>query len=720
MSSNIVLIEKNRPNLYSLNNIARLLIAKNVSGIENCKSLNGASGNTLYLYEDPHCHDGYRSADNYMWRSKATDEREVIMKLKGIKSILRDKGKNGFSRVTVCTTRFYGVFNGQRTTKFRKVAYSLASGNKVIGTHTTNRTLVHYIGDESQCDNRMRPIVKHSLRLAKAKLSKGSFQTTAGTLYLEQLADAEEKLDPSSRPRNAKQCENLIFRERSGRRLIPRDSIISAFVLGELKPDVYVQLVLRPELEQIVICPAALDLVKLWVARPSDFGTVQLGIDTTYDVCQAHLTIISVRNPMCVGCPVMIIAILFHDARSEFIHESFLRYVLVDKLQLKSENFAVSLDREQAITNAFKNLFVNCQFMYCAFHLWRNIRSWLADHGARAFDHKTYSDCFFLLARCTNIEEYETLYAQLSAQWDSTFAHFFVAHIEPSLKINIGCEAHRLCNQVSDGQMLVTNNASESLNAKLKRLMAGQLVRGQTRFDDALIVVNLLQEMDMYELSRAVYEGEGNLKLRDDIRNNSELLATIQKNFRRIPHAARPFEEQLSAVKTEYNLSEDLRKSMTCETMTAGSLHRFSSALLADSELHQIGVGKYIIANTQDSRGCLRVPIYVRLGSELPRSSNQSPTFSRAECSCLLRRGCVHIFAVIQSLGLSEMEAFEAKHRPSLSLSRLHLASLRRKGRCTPGRKGAPSKRELGSRKIDLITAHAPKRMKVGSGPCLD
>lgn len=110
--------------------------------------------------------------------------------------------------------------------------------------------------------------------------------------------------------------------------------------------------------------------------------------DTTFQLGQYYVSILSFRHPLFVERPVIPCAFLLHQRKFSFYHREFLWLVTEECTNLSKCEFAFITDRE--FTDFPKEIFPRARHYYCWNHLKRDVRFWAmkADHQGPDFKRK--------------------------------------------------------------------------------------------------------------------------------------------------------------------------------------------------------------------------------------------------------------------------------------------------------------------------------------------
>ena len=182
------------------------------------------------------------------------------------------------------------------------------------------------------------------------------------------------------------------------------------------------------------------------------------------------------------GEPVIPLTFIIHDRKFQKVHEALLENLKQKIPRLKSKNICIVTDREIGIVNAFKNIFPNLKVLICWNHILKDIKEFLRKKGATTSEQSVYEGQVKKLLQCENEEEFHRLLnGNMDTEnntsevqdigyrniWSECFKDHFDNSLQDVILNNAGrwiLEEKNIYNPYSG----ITNNASESINAKLK------------------------------------------------------------------------------------------------------------------------------------------------------------------------------------------------------------------------------------------------------------
>lgn len=149
-----------------------------------------------------------------------------------------------------------------------------------------------------------------------------------------------------------------------------------------------------------------------------------LAYDTTYDMGDFYVSIITFRQTEFVSSPVTPLIFLIHERKWEWLHQFlFWRLLqLVPELNSKKvvERTIIVTDEETAIVNAVKKYLPNMPRFRCWIHAWKNIKKKLRDLGISKKENlKEYKGDFIKLLTRDCYQSYNDCLLSMIIKWDN-------------------------------------------------------------------------------------------------------------------------------------------------------------------------------------------------------------------------------------------------------------------------------------------------------------
>lgn len=217
------------------------------------------------------------------------------------------------------------------------------------------------------------------------------------------------------------------------------------------------------------------------------------GVDTTFDLGDYYVTILTMRNVFMEENPVWPFCFFIHKSRQESRFSEFLFFINNAFDLNKDENAPFTIDRDASLKSAAHYHKMNV--VYCTNHIIRDCKRWVSQ---KTSSHVTKSDgkiFIEFIKKLINAEEEDT-FLTISDELIEKFSHneYIINYYENSLKNDIYKYAARFrvkrfkifkdCN--------ATNNSNESINSVLK----GYLDREKTPID--LIIIKFFHLQNFY------------------------------------------------------------------------------------------------------------------------------------------------------------------------------------------------------------------------------
>ena len=199
-------------------------------------------------------------------------------------------------------------------------------------------------------------------------------------------------------------------------------------------------------------------------------GTV-LQYDTTFNLGDFYVSPLVCRHSIFDKSPTIPVTFLIHDKKYSDVHEMFLNVLKTKIPNLSRQKFTVAIDRETGIHKDFENVFPQCNILHCWNHIKRDIRYWLNKHGARKDEIGVYIQDVIRIMQTDCIDALQQKFAELSNKWSKAMVDCF----EDNLRCSIEQHAAQFVLEplsLYDLYSGVTTNASESMNALIKDLIA--------------------------------------------------------------------------------------------------------------------------------------------------------------------------------------------------------------------------------------------------------
>ena len=226
---------------------------------------------------------------------------------------------------------------------------------------------------------------------------------------------------------------------------------------------------------------------------------IPLYYDTTFCLGDFYVSTLAFQHIMFEESPVMPLAFMVHERKFQKCHEQFLDLVKTKIPRLEKKNVPIITDREAGIVNAFTKMLPNSQLLICWNHILRDLKFWLSKHGGTVSDMKAYDINVRQLLQCETRDEFDSLFEKLKIKWSEPMVDYFEQNIYETIT---KYAARRILEKKTDlysPYSGVTNNCSESINAKLKRLTEWK----EREVDNIVLYLHYMQSNDVADLMKS-------------------------------------------------------------------------------------------------------------------------------------------------------------------------------------------------------------------------
>ena len=324
----------------------------------------------------------------------------------------------------------------------------------------------------------------------------------AGETYKDPSVHYKEKVCSSSvpatheatlKPRNPRQVTNAQAQARKGRRYTQDD----LFNLVELTYDIqdYThRMFLVPELGVVLGHRAMLQEFRAVLCTKGQQPQL-VSYDTTYNLGDFYVSPLLFRHTLFEGAPVMPVAFLIHEKRTQFAHEVFMDFIAKEAPEIAGAPFVT--DGEENIITAIKKRLPQVRQLRCWNHLQSGARHWLRKHGASSSECSVYVQDLKQLLMSPTEKDYRHLYGTLSQKWSQAFVEYYNHHIDPEVTASAGRWILEPLG-IYNGYSGVTTNQSEGFNTLLKTFT----LRKESTIDSLMLALYFLQCYFSNEIQR--------------------------------------------------------------------------------------------------------------------------------------------------------------------------------------------------------------------------
>ena len=295
-------------------------------------------------------------------------------------------------------------------------------------------------------------------------------------------------------PRNTRQIKNIQADIRRDCKL-SHDSLYALHLLVDHLENYILSIKTAPDLEVIVGNNDVFEEFKRVLMLKDE--TVSIYYDTTFCLGDFYVSTLSFQHLMFKEKPIIPIAFMIHERKFQKCHEQLIDLVKSRVPKLNSKHVCIITDREVGIINAFKNILPNAQVLLCWNHIFRDLKFWLSKHNAKPDDKKAY-DLNVRTLNCETREHFFEKFDQLKQKWSQPMLVYFEENLLEAILDHSGRWVLEKCD-VYNLYSGITNNAAESINAKLKRLVEYR----ERQIDSIVLYLNYLQGNVVLELLKA-------------------------------------------------------------------------------------------------------------------------------------------------------------------------------------------------------------------------
>ena len=421
---------------------------------------------------------------------------------------------------------------------------------------------------------------------------------------------------------------------------------------------------------------------------------IPLYYDTTFCLGDFYVSTLAFQHVMFDENPVIPLAFMVHERKFQKCHEQFFE-VIKDKIpRLGRKRVAIITDREAGIVNAIEKVFPNAQLLICWNHILRDLKFWLSKHGATQKDLQFYDNQVKKLLQCQSQENFESLIEEIKLPWSTPMTDYFNENLRDTITKYAGrwiLEEIDLYNPYSG----ITNNCSESINAKLKRLTEWK----EREVDNIVLYLYYMQSNDLADLMKS-FCGVGEMTL---LKKYSYALKDPETAIlpKRICHP----DKMVEMIKGELKVLDSERRSQDIlEINSSGKAIDMEVNQSIDHEkLHASGNSetltrhisvskqklsqKSLAQETLRDHGITLVPemkCFVVKGSH--NNKYAVTLFPKETCNCPSTSRCRHILSAMMAIGMEPGE-----DKKAINLTQLRKNSRARKDKkagTKRGRKG--------------------------------
>ena len=358
-------------------------------------------------------------------------------------------------------------------------------------------------------------------------------------------------------------------------------------------------------------------------------GAQLLSYDTTFQVGDFYVSILSFKHVLFKENPVIPVAFMFHERKFQVVHERFFEICCKLSPSISKTQKPIVTDEERGIVNAVSKYLVSSPNLQCWNHIFRDAMRWLRAHGAPSLDVSVYlSDLRDLFHLCSR-EEYDYELTKMCEKWSAVFLEYYNNNISPNIEsiARWAIEPLGVYNPFSG----VTNNQAEGMNFVLKHLLSWR----EVPIDCIVLAIHYLQGYYRIEIARGK-QNLGNYHLYSTFSSISETEITLipDENVYQPEEIVQRIRQHLN----ETSPSEATKGS--CSKVTDEKGHRIG-------QLTQNERARRVIDENNISLDP-NLKTFTVMGTDRPHVVT---LFPKESCSCPSTSTCYHILAAKLSIG---------------------------------------------------------------------
>lgn len=394
---------------------------------------------------------------------------------------------------------------------FRKIVYSQSASCNVVVVYTGDISLAKSLPHgNSKSEKMFKRTAKSTILRLKEDTVGRSVLTSYNTAVLD-IQDStptsltyeqRNKFDDHCLPRDSKQVENHRYLSRNKDRITP-DNLINVYAMGlsVLREHIHFYRML-PDIMVIAGNKGAFSLVNRLI-KQSDMGkwrlNQQLSYDTTFNLTEHCVSILTARNTEIEGDPIFPVAFMVHERKHTDVHDYFWSNFLNNKIQFNSA-VPIVTDREKAIIKAIKSSNHSHQLLFCHNHIIQDVKRWLSANNLAAKYYTQLRYDIETLLKCTTYDEFDALSLELSKSFPEKFKSYYNSELYADMRAHAIARNYLKYDIFTNLNQRPTTNISESVNNMIKSYQE----RKEQPIDKLIVDLLQFQLAILYEFNRAI------------------------------------------------------------------------------------------------------------------------------------------------------------------------------------------------------------------------
>ncbi len=196
----------------------------------------------------------------------------------------------------------------------------------------------------------------------------------------------------------------------------------------------------------------------------------QLSYDTTFCLGNFYVSVLVLKCTAFNENPIIPIAFVIHERKFESVHAQFFTLLKGKMSAVSKIPCTIVTDGEVAITKAVINTMPNWNLVACWNHILRDVEMWLKKRHTNATEIAVYKSHIRELLQSETAVAMALKLQTVRTSWSQAFSDYYDNQLHE--RLIVGYSGYLLdCGLDREG---ITTNASESLNAMLKRFQVNK------------------------------------------------------------------------------------------------------------------------------------------------------------------------------------------------------------------------------------------------------
>lgn len=275
----------------------------------------------------------------------------------------------------------------------------------------------------------------------------------------------------SSIPRSVKQVRDMKYTQHKGKP-DPIDAVRILMMSEKGSKERFIRSFAIKD-DSFTLCLYTDEQFKLLCNFPEEIASSVIHVDTTFNLCNMFALVMTLRSNSFLGSPIMLGPILLTDRQRSKDYSILWEDLKQRNLRLGLASLTFVTDGEKAITESLKYAFPHCKLLRCMLHLKENVQ-----RKARELD---IPNILINSIKVGTDRLINCKYINFKIQMEENFEHWLAigkdCHCQDAIskfinyykKIVVPVLMENNTDVIQHDGHLLTNNASESMNAILKK-----------------------------------------------------------------------------------------------------------------------------------------------------------------------------------------------------------------------------------------------------------